>query len=131
MFELFSFTSSQIEKYFKAAQHDFQVAEQNNQPDVIFMFSYNGLIKLAITICAKNNLRVKSEQGHHIELIEKLSDFLNDKDIAKVGNEMRKKRNRDLYEGDIIITEKQAQEYFEYLKQIIKLVESLIWTNYA
>ena len=126
MFELFSFAPEQVKKYFEASLHDFQVAEQNNQPDVIFMFSYNGLIKLAITICAKNNLRVKSEQGHHIELIKKLADYLNDESVAMVGNEMRKKRNRDLYEGGIIITEKQAQEYLDWVRTIFNLAKKYL-----
>jgi hypothetical protein len=126
MFEDFNFSPNQVDKFYEAALRDFQIAKNDNQAEVIFTFSYTTLIKLAITVCAKNNLRVKAEQGHHFELIKKLADYLNNREIDAIGNEMRKKRNRDLYEGGIFIAEKQAQEYLEYLKKIIQLVEILL-----
>jgi hypothetical protein len=126
MFEPFNFSREQIEKYYQAALHDFKIAKDSRIPEIIFNFSYNGLIKLAIAFCAKNKLRVKSQQGHHIELIRKLAEFLNDIDIELIGNEMRQKRNRDLYEGGIIITDKQAREYLDYILKIVTLAEKFI-----
>lgn len=86
--------------------------------EVAFRFSYDALLKLAIAACAKNNLRVKSRQGHHIELINKLSEILKDSDIKIIGQEMRSKRNWDIYGGGTSISEKEAKEFLKWAREI-------------
>lgn len=120
MFENLKFSAKQIQKYYESAIKDFNIALRYSDPDVIFAFSYNSLIKLAITVCAKNNLRVKSKKGHHVELINKMADLLKNKDIEIISNQMRQKRNLDLYGGMSIVTEKEAKMYLDFLKQTIK-----------
>lgn len=110
MFKKQEFTGRQIENYFKSALKDFKIARDLNVPEVVFKFSYDSLLKVAIAVCAKNNLRVKSRAGHHIDLIKKLSEYLGDEDIFAIGNEMRKKRNFDLYSGGALITKKRSPE---------------------
>jgi hypothetical protein len=90
---------------------------------VMFRFSYDGLIKLAIAVCAANGLRAKSTAGHHYDLIEKLSVYLNDVNIKVIGNRMRDKRNRDLYDGGIVISEKDANEYLTWIINISVVVK--------
>lgn len=119
MFEKFNFSKKQIETYYKSAIKDYKIAKDSDVPEVVFHFCYNSLIKLAISICSENSLRVKSRQGHHIELIEKLSKYLDDEEILTIGNEMRSKRNWDLYGGGIIISKKSAQEYLLWVKNIL------------
>lgn len=129
MFKEQEFTDRQIENYFKSALKDFKIARDSDIPEIVFKFSYDSLLKIAITVCAKNNLRVKSRVGHHIDLVEKLSEYLGDEDIFIVGNEMRKKRNFDLYSGGVSITKKEALNYKEWLKKIILQAEKYLNTE--
>lgn len=121
MFEKFSFKKEQVKAYFNAAVRDMAIAGKTDVPEVIFKFSYDALLKLAIAFCALNGLRVKARLGHHIGLIGKLSEFLNDKKIEIIGNEMRMKRNIDLYSGGTLISKKEADEYHSWVKGIIKI----------
>ena len=126
MFEKQKFTDRQIEKYFNSALRDFKIAINSEVPEVIFKFCYDSLLKIAITVCARNNLRVKSRAGHHIELLKKLAECLDNEDILIVSNEIRKKRNFDLYSGGVLISEKEALEYKEWLKKIVVQAEEYL-----
>jgi len=126
MFEKFNFSPRQINNYFTAALRDFKIASDSAVPEVIFKFSYDSLIKLAIAVCAKNSLRVKARVGHHIELLGKLSEFIGLEDVESIGNKMRKKRNMDLYEGGILISEKEAGEYRNWLKAVFSKAETYL-----
>ena len=53
-----------------------------------------------------------------MKILEKLSEILNDKDIEIIGDRMRKKRNLDLYEGGIIISQKEVKDYLDFIKQV-------------
>lgn len=129
MFEKRKFTDRQIEKYFNSALKDFKIAHNSDVSEVIFKFCYDSLLKIAIAVCAKNNLRVKSRAGHHFELFKKLSECLDNEDIFVMGNEMRKKRNFDLYDGGILISEKEALNYKEWLKKIVLQAEEYLNTG--
>jgi hypothetical protein len=120
MFEPFSFSENQIKRYYQTACRDLNIALNNSDNQVKFIFCYDALLKLAITVCAFNHSRIKARTGHHIELIEKLSEFLNNGDIKVIGDRMRMKRNRDLYDGGSVITEKESDEYSVWLKTIFK-----------
>ncbi|MCX5657790.1 MAG: hypothetical protein NTZ48_06160 [Candidatus Omnitrophica bacterium] len=129
MFEKFNFSPKQVNKYFKVAVRNYKIASVSVIPEVIFMFSYQALIKLAITVCAKNNLRVKARAGHHIELLNKLAQFINDKSVDSIGNKMRRKRNLDLYGDGIIMSEREAIEYRDWLKNIFVKTEVYLNVN--
>ncbi|MBU1136938.1 hypothetical protein KKD72_01030 [Patescibacteria group bacterium] len=129
MFTKFKFTRRQTENYFKAASRDLKIARQSDVPEVIFRFSYDALLKLAIVVCAQTNLRVKSRRGHHIELIEKLAALLKDSEIGIIGDEMRLKRNLDLYGGGILISQKQASEYLEWVRKVFSKAERYLKKN--
>lgn len=129
MFEKQKFSDQQIKKYFNSALKDFNIANGSEIPEIIFKFCYDSLLKVAITISAKNNFRVKSRTGHHIELLKKLAEYLDNEDILIVSNEMRKKRNFELYDGGILISEKEALNYREWLKKIIIQAEEYLNKN--
>lgn len=129
MFEKFSFSVRQIKKYHQTAIKDLRIAKNTNDADVKFRFSYDALLKLSIAICAKNGLRVKARKGHHIELLRKLSTILKDKDINIIGDEMRSKRNFDLYSGGILISKKEAKEYYKWTENIFKLSDDIMESN--
>ncbi len=121
MFEKFDFTDEQLERYWLSAKKDLEIAQDNDISDVVFRFSYDALIKFAVYKCAKSGLRVKSKQGHHIALINFLAENLNNPEINTVGNLMRTKRNWDLYGGGILISQKDALFFKDFISKIIKL----------
>lgn len=125
MFEKFNFSQNQIDKYYKSAKADLKIASDSDVAEVTFRFCYDALLKLAIAISAKNKLRVKSRKGHHIELIKKLALYLNDSEVEILANEMRSKRNFNLYGGGILISAKEANDYLKWSREIFQKAESL------
>jgi hypothetical protein len=128
MFVNFNFSEKQIIKYFEAAQRDLRLAGAK-EPEIKFFFSYNCLLKLAQAVCARNNLRVKQGPGHHIALLDKCANILKDDDLAAVAQTMRDKRNRDLYDGGAIITEKEASAYHLFVKKILNTADAYIFPS--
>ncbi|OIP75447.1 MAG: hypothetical protein AUK06_01795, partial [Parcubacteria group bacterium CG2_30_36_18] len=102
------------------AAKDLGIAIRSKEPEVIFNFSYSALVKIGIVLIAACGYRVRSRVGHHIKILEKLTQILQDKNIEIIGDRMRKKRNLDLYEGGIIISQKEAKDYLDFTKRIIK-----------
>ena len=125
-FQKFEFKRGQAEKYLQAAYRDLKIASRSNVAEVEFQFAYNGLIKLGITLISQLGYKVKSRSGHHIKILEKIALILNDKDIYTMGNKMRKKRNTDLYEGGVLISDKEASEYRDWLKEIFAKAETYL-----
>ena len=125
-FERRKFEEKTIKKYFAGAERDFKIARENKHPEVVFKFVYDCLIKLGITLIVALGYRIKSRIGHHIKILEKLSQILDNKDIEIMGEAMRKKRNFDLYEGGAIISEKEAGEYFNFVKTILSESEKFL-----
>lgn len=125
MFVNFNFSRKQINDYLLAAKNDFRLAN-SKEPEVKFFFSYNCLLKIAQAVCACNNLRVKSHTGHHVALLDKCASLLDSPDLAVVAQTMRDKRNRDLYDGGTIITEKEANTYYVFVKNYLKAANSYI-----
>jgi hypothetical protein len=125
MFEKFKFSSQQITKYYQSAIRDLRISSSSKVTEVSFRFCYDALLKLAIAVCASEGLRVKARQGHYIELISKLAFFLKDKEIEILANEMRSKRNWDLYGGGVVISQKEAEEYKRWTKNIFQKAEKI------
>lgn len=126
-FQKFKFKPNQTEKYLQAAWRDLKISRQSNIGEVQFQFAYNALIKLGIALISRLGYKVKSRSGHHIKILEKTALILADKDIYSVGNRMRKKRNLDLYEGGILISKKEADEYRDWLKGIFIKAEVYLY----
>lgn len=125
-FEKRKFEKKTVQKYFDGALRDFRIAKENEYSEVIFKFSYDSLIKIGITLIALHGYRIKSRQGHHIKILEKLSQILENKDIEIIGEVMRKKRNLDLYDGGIMIAEKEAKEYLAFIKIVISEADKFL-----
>jgi hypothetical protein len=129
MFEKFIFSRGQVDKYYASALRDLKISRRTEDTEVNFRFCYDVLLKLAITVCAKNNLRVKARQGHHVKLIDKLAEILENKDIKIIGQEMRSKRNWDLYGGGVLISKKEAGEYLKWTNEIFKQADNYLHKN--
>ena len=125
-FEKRKFEGKTIKKYFSSAERDFRIAREGRHSEVVFKFSYDCLIKIGIALIVSQSYRIKSRTGHHIKILEKLSRILENKDIEIMGGAMRKKRNFDLYEGGAIISEKEAKEYLNFVKEILAESEKFL-----
>ncbi|MBI5874164.1 MAG: hypothetical protein HZB36_08550 [Candidatus Omnitrophica bacterium] len=119
-FQKLAFEEKQIDQFLKSALHDLKIAESSDVPDVIFKFSYDALIKLGIELIAKKGFKVRSTTGHHIKILEKLSQLLKDEDILVLGNKMRQERNVNLYDGGFFVGEKDSLEYLKFVKSAFK-----------
>lgn len=122
----FKFSDRQISTFYGSAQKNYKIAKESDIVEVSFKFGYDCLIKLAIIVAATQNLRVKSRQGHHTELIAKLADTLDDGDIVLIGNEWRTKRNNELYFGGFTITDKEMKSYLSWLGGVMSEVEKFL-----
>ncbi|MCG2701251.1 MAG: hypothetical protein V1825_03625 [Candidatus Falkowbacteria bacterium] len=129
-FKKFDFNDEQIKKYLNSAGKDLNIAKQSYVEEVKFQFAYNALIKLGIALIACYGYRVSSRQGHHIKVIEKISEILKNENVLIYGNQMRKTRNTELYDGGIMITEKQADDYCNFTAGLFKKTHEDFFKNH-
>lgn len=122
-FQKLHFRREQIKQFSKSALHDLEIAEASDIPDVVFKFSYDALIKLGIVLIAKKGYKIRSTTGHHVKILEKLSQLLKEEDILVLGNKMRQERNFNLYDGGFFIGEKDSREYLGFVKNLFKEAE--------
>ena len=117
-FQKLAFEEGQIEQLIKSALHDLKIAEESDIADVVFKFSYDALVKLGIALIAKKGYKIRSTTGHHVKVLEKLSQLLKDEDILVLGNKMRQERNSNLYDGGFFVGEKDSREYLDFVKNV-------------
>ena len=126
-FQKHDFRAEQVQQYFSSAKRSLEIAQSEQSiPEVTFKFSYDALIKYAITLLALEGYKIRSSAGHHIKLLDFISEKLNDQDIADIGNLMRRHRNIDLYAGGIEITHKQCGEYLKFVEKIAQGATSIL-----
>lgn len=114
----FAFTPEQVSKNLQNAKRDLGIAREDTIRDVKFTYAYTALIKSGIALLSYHKLKVRSIPGHHIKLIEKLTEILGDQAISDLGNAMRQKRNVDLYAGGTDITAKECAEYLDFVEGV-------------
>ena len=126
-FRAFEPTDEQIHRYLENAERDLGIAENDRFLEVRFTYAYQALIKGGIALIArKGKVRVRGIPGHHMQILSKMGEIMNDPDIDAIGNAMRTKRNLDLYEGGTILSEKDVDEYFSFVSNVLKRVQSSI-----
>lgn len=122
----FSFTPEQVQKNLQNAKRDLGIAREDTILDVKFTYAYTALIKSGIALLSHYKLKVRSIPGHHIKLIEKLTEILGDQAISDLGNAMRQKRNVDLYAGGTDVTAKECAEYLDFVECVfLKVSEKM------
>ena len=122
----FAFTPEQVQKNLQNAKRDLGIAREDTILDVKFTYAYTALIKSGIALLSHYKLKVRSIPGHHIKLIEKLTEILGDQAISDLGNAMRQKRNIDLYAGGTDITAKECAEYLDFVEGVfLKVSEKM------
>jgi len=121
------FTPEQIQKYYKNAQRSLKIASENKDPEVKFDYSYKAFIKAGIAVIAAiKKVRVRGIPGHHMKIIEMMSEILQDDTISAVGNAMRSKRNIDLYAGGVEISKKESIDYYNFVEGLIRKIGKLL-----
>ncbi len=129
-FKDFNYLPDQSKKYLDSAYKDLNIAKQANVVDVKFQFSYNAMIKLGICLAASYGKKVNSRAGHHIKIIEVIASVLDNNSVAAIGNQMRKIRNTELYDGGkILITKKQASGYCDFTESLFKATSKFFKQN--
>ena len=119
-FQKHDFSSDHVQKYLTASKRDLRIARASNIPEVRFQFAYNALIKLGISLVANAGYRVRSNAGHHMHVINATSSILQDREIYTFGNKMRQLRNMNMYEGYIMISKKDSNEYLQFVEKVLK-----------
>ena len=126
-FQKFEFSPNQVNRYFQNAFRDLEIARKDNFPEVRFTYGYQALIKAGIALLAKmGKVKVRSVPGHHVKILAKMSEILHDPDVNTIGNVMRTKRNADFYCGGETVTDKEADDYFQFVEQVLKQVQKRI-----
>jgi hypothetical protein len=125
-FQKFKFTPTQILQYVESAERDLNIARKDRFREVKFTYCYQALIKIGIALQAQNGVKVRSVIGHHVKILEKLSVDLSDPDIFTIGNAMRMKRNKDLYDAGAVITEKEVDDYIVFVSGVIQKAKEMI-----
>ena len=119
-FQKLAFKEEQIKQFLRSALHDLKIAIESDIPDVVFKFSYDALVKLGIALIAQKGYKIRSATGHHVKILEKLSQILKEEDILVLGNKMRQERNFNLYDGGFFVGEKDSREYLDFVKNLFK-----------
>ena len=121
-FQKLKFSEEEIHARFKSAHRDLEIAVKDPFPEVRFTYAFQALIKTGIALLAKEGLKVRSIPGHHVKILERMSELLEDPDILTLGNAMRMKRNQDLYGAGELISDKESGEYLTFVQKILKKV---------
>jgi len=115
-----------IDRYWSNAKRDLAIAKKDKYPEVRFQYAYQALLKAGITILAKQGgVKVRSAPGHHIQVLKKFSELVNNPDVFTIGNIMRQKRNIDIYGGGEIISAKEATDYVRFVGEILSDMEPI------
>ncbi len=122
-FKKIKMSDSRIKSFMKNAFRNLEIASKDPFPEVRFMFAYQALVKSGIALLAYSGVQVRSVPGHHAKIVEKMSALLKDPDIFVMGNAMRMKRNEDLYSDGGFISEKEALEYLDFVKNVLQKVK--------
>ncbi|MFA5168880.1 MAG: hypothetical protein WC530_10180 [Candidatus Omnitrophota bacterium] len=122
-FQPFKFAAEEIRQRFRNAHRDLEIAEKDPFPEVRFTYAFQALIKTGMALCAQEGRKVRSLPGHHVKILERMSEILADSDILVFGNSMRMKRNQDLYGAGELISEKESGEYLVFVRKVLKRAE--------
>ncbi len=126
-FQKFKFTPLQIGRYVDSAVRDLAIARDDTFTEVKFTYCYQALIKIGMAVLAKKGgVRVRSVMGHHIKILNKLSEIMGNPDIFTIGNAMRMKRNKDLYDAAATMTQKEVNDYVIFVDGIIRKAKEIL-----
>ncbi|MEE8190837.1 MAG: hypothetical protein V3T79_04485 [Candidatus Scalindua sediminis] len=126
-FSKFNFTEEQIDKNFKNALKDLNIAKKDKFLEVKFSYVYTAFIKAGIALLSFYQVKIKSMPGHHSKIIEKIAQILKDDSVLTLGNIMRSKRNLDFYAGGVEVTEKECSEFIKFTEKVFTKIKNIIY----
>ncbi|MBT6068628.1 hypothetical protein HOG48_02635 [Candidatus Peregrinibacteria bacterium] len=122
-FKSFNFSKESIEMMLESAEKNMLIAGYTDIPEVIFTFAYKAFIKTGIILIALRGYKARPIPGHHERIIEAIAVLLEDENVKKLGNEMREKRNFDLYAGVLLINSAESLNYLRFVKKTFEQVK--------
>lgn len=117
--------------FVSGAKRDLKITLGSEINEVKFKFSYDAMIKIGLALIASKGYKVRSVAGHHIRIIEKISQILREEKADYIGNRMRQIRNDDLYGGRVIISQEDSKMYYKFIRDIYKRAIKVIQENDA
>jgi len=120
------FKPSQIRQLFNNAEKDLKISRAVDIPEVRFTYAYSAFLKAGMALLAHFGAKAKSVPGHHVKIIEMMSDVLDNRAIEDIGNAMREKRNLDLYSGGVELTEKDSRAYLKFAEEVLKQITKIL-----
>ncbi|MFA5271438.1 MAG: hypothetical protein WC412_03735 [Candidatus Omnitrophota bacterium] len=120
-----NFRPEELSKYKQSAKHNLGIAKTNEEPEVVFHFTYMALIKIGIYCLAKDGYRAKSRPGHHQKIIEYLSQVFGSEDIGIIGDKMRKDRNLEMYCAETLYSQEEIKEYLKFVEGLYKQIKDI------
>ncbi|MCK4666110.1 hypothetical protein KAU33_05150 [Candidatus Dependentiae bacterium] len=122
------FSNESIHKFLESSHRDYKIATESKEEIVSFMFIYNSIIKASIALMAHHGLKLRSIPGHHKILLETVKELLGSKFQSNLDlfQDMRKRRNSDLYKCSIHISKTEIKEYLKEAKALLHHIKKLI-----
>ena len=112
-FQKIEVKNEQIESLLRGAKRNLELALDSKENEIVLHFCYTAIIKLGVYVLAKNGYKVRSIPGHHVNILKAISDISGLKNELKYIDNIRRKRNIDLYEGEISLSDKESSELIE------------------
>lgn len=123
----------QINKFISGAWKKLRSAEQNLKIDeqVSYQLAYEAMIRASLGFMLSFSVRPRSLLGHHMTIIDFVEKKLGKdyKRLIGLFDNMRKKRNRFIYEAGVFITEHEAEEALKTAEKFIGIIEKEIQTK--
>lgn len=120
----------QIEKFLKGARRKLSSAKKvlTIDNEISYQTAYEAMIKAGLAFILAFGKRPRAILGHHVVIIKFIESKL-EKDYQRlIGlfDEMRKKRNRAIYEESGFISEYEAKEAIKTAEKFIGIIENEI-----
>lgn len=120
----------QIEKFLRGAYKKLGSAKKILAIDneLSYQTAYDSMIKASLAFILTFGKRPRALPGHHIEIIKFIENKLGKNYQGLIGlfDEMRKKRNRAIYEADGFIGEYETKEAIKTAVKFIRIIENEI-----
>lgn len=122
-----------IIKFFNSAIKKFKKAEKVLPIDEegAYQMFYEAMLKASLALMLSYGVRPRSLPGHHLNIIEFSAKKLggNFAYLMNTFDKMRRKRNQVIYEADIVITEKEADNALKTAREYLNVIKKHINSN--
>lgn len=119
-----------INKYLEEGKAQWRLAKQSLRLSerLGFQTAYEAMIKVSLGYMLSFGVRPRSLPGHHVAIIEFVEKKLGPRyrRIFNLFDQMRKKRNRAIYEVGLIFSRHEARQAIKTAEDLIKIIEQKI-----